>query len=62
MGLTVAFAQDLAKHAPLDHYYLMRVIATGDRASSNKLTHGQDLHKYGGWMHAALFLGQDASV
>ena len=33
MGLTVAFARDFAKHAPLGLYYLMRVIATGDRAS-----------------------------
>ena len=33
MGLTVAFARDLAKYAPLGLYYLMRVIATGDRAS-----------------------------
>ena len=33
MDLTVAFARDLAKHAPLAHYYLMRVIATGDGAS-----------------------------
>ena len=30
MGLTVAFARDLAKHAPLSLHYLMRVIASGD--------------------------------
>ena len=36
MGLTVAVARDLAKHAPLDLYYLMSVIATGDRASLQK--------------------------
>ena len=30
MGLTVAFARDVAKHAPLGLYYLKRVIATGD--------------------------------
>ena len=28
-----AFARDLAKHAPLSLYCLMRVIASGDRAS-----------------------------
>ena len=33
MGLTVAFARDLAKHAPLGLYNLMRVTATGDGAS-----------------------------
>ena len=33
MGLTVAFARDLAKHAQLGLYYSMCVIATGDRAS-----------------------------
>ena len=33
MGLTVAFAGDLAKHAPLDLYCLMRFIATGDQTS-----------------------------
>ena len=33
MGLTVAFARDFAKHAPLVLFHLMRVIAAGDRAS-----------------------------
>ena len=33
MGLPVAFARHLTKHAPLGLFYLMRVIATGDRAS-----------------------------
>ena len=32
MGLT-AFTRDFAKHAPLDVYHLMRVIAAEDRAS-----------------------------
>ena len=33
MGLTFAFERDLAKHALLGLYYLMRVVAAGDRAS-----------------------------
>ena len=38
IGLT--FAQDFAKHVPLGLYFLVRVIATGDRASlSNERTH-----------------------
>ena len=36
MGITVAFTRDLAKHAPLGLYCLMRVIAAGDRASLQK--------------------------
>ena len=46
LGLTVAFARDLAKHVPLDlnflmiFVHLMRVIATGNRAS---------LHLAGAW-------------
>ena len=38
MGLTVAFARVLAKHAPLSLCYLMRVIASGDRASLQQAT------------------------
>ena len=33
MGLSAAFARDLAKHAPLGLHHLMRAIAAGDRAS-----------------------------
>ena len=33
MGLTVAFARDLAKRAPLSLYFLMRVAASGGGAS-----------------------------
>ena len=47
MGLTVAFARDLAKHAPLSLYCLIRVIDSGDRASLQKATNGQDLHNLG---------------
>ena len=32
-GLKVTFDWDLAKHAPLGLYYLMRIIASGDGAS-----------------------------
>ena len=32
-GLTLTFARDLAKHAPLGLYDLVRVVASGDRAS-----------------------------
>ena len=48
MGLTVAFARVLAKHAPLGLHFLMRVIATGDRAShqtANASAGQQYLHK-----------------